>query len=346
MTEDKENTKKSETTPQQKNPGEEKEIGGPEADKPGTLFDAGTADKSSVIGGDGTGTTESESPSGATTGESVSHSPSPEAIDETPAAAQPDADKQQQPPKESIKGILPEIKSWIRDLIVAALICLALIVYVAQPFRVEKTSMVPLLHDGDRILVSKISLWYEPIRRGEIVVLMNPRKPDESWIKRVIGLPGEIIQIVDGVVYINGKALPESYISDEERNSGKNHYPVLGSSFNRRILEQLFNRYSPDIDEFLENFGIIFLKDWQTDSGEPLAVKIPEGYYFVCGDNRSNSLDSRDSIFSDTGGPGFIPAKYIFGKAIFRYWPLDKFGPIQVGSYPSFGSSSPQRESY
>lgn len=331
MTEEKKNANTSESTPQKQNPGEGEEADESMSTEPGKLFDI-------KPGGDGTGKADSPPTTSAETEVSTKATPAG-----GEAAVVPGAEESapQQTPKDESRGIFPEIRSWLRDLVIAALICLVLIVYVAQPFRVEKTSMVPLLENNDRILVSKISLWFEPIRRGEIVVLLNPRNTDESWIKRVIGLPGETVQIVDGIVYINGKALPESYISDDERNSEKNHYPVLGSSSNRRILEQLFNRYSADIGDFLEKFGLVFLEDWETDSGEPIAVRIPEGYYFVCGDNRSNSLDSRDSVYIENGGgPGFIPAKYIYGKAIFRYWPLDKIGPIEWGIYPDFEDPS------
>lgn len=224
-------------------------------------------------------------------------------------------------------GILSEIGHWFRDLAVAAIICIALIVYIAQPFRVEKTSMEPLLHDSDRILVSKISLALEPLTRGEVVVLWNPRDPRESWIKRIIGLPGEKVQIVDGTVFINGSELVEDYILEEERNPPKNNFPS-------RNAEWLVQNYPDRMDEF----GFVKMEKWETFAGSEAAMRIPEGYYFVCGDHRRFSMDSRDSIYPEgESGPGLIPAKYIYGKAVFRYWPMDGIGFIAKPVYPPFG---------
>lgn len=227
-------------------------------------------------------------------------------------------------PKEEEPGILQEIAHWFRDLAVAAIICILLIVYVAQPFRVEKTSMEPLLHDSDRILVSKISLVLEPLTRGDVVVLWNPRDPKESWIKRIIGMPGERVQIVDGIVYINGNELLEDYILEEERNPPKNNFPS-------RNAEWMVQNY-PDR---MEEFGFVQMEEWETFAGSEAAMRIPEGYYFVCGDHRRFSMDSRDSVYpAGESGPGLIPAKYIYGKAVFRYWPLDQIGFIAKPDYP------------
>ena len=221
--------------------------------------------------------------------------------------------------------IFREIRSWLRDLVIAALICVALIVYVMQPFRVEKTSMEPLLADGDRILVSKISLLYEPIRRGDVVVLWNPRAPGESWIKRVIALPGEEVRIEDGVVYIDGAPLTEGYIPDLERNPPKNQFPSAQATW-------LALRHRGRMREF----GLVLRNNPLDGDVDEVYLHVPEGYYFVLGDHRRFSMDSRDSALApDESGPGLIPARYIYGKAIFRYWPLDSFGPIPAASFPA-----------
>ncbi|HUX08264.1 MAG TPA: signal peptidase I [Acidobacteriota bacterium] len=241
------------------------------------------------------------------------------------APAEP-APQQQPKPKRSL---LAEVFSWLRDLVVAGIICLVLIIYVAQPFRVEKTSMVPLLSDGDRILVSKISLILEPIRRGDIVVLHNPRNPDESWIKRVIALPGEQVRIDEGIVFVDGEPLGESYIPEEKRLGPKNTYPP-------EAVVELTKRY----EHLMERFGMVIEDNPGHGSYSKVAQRVPEGYYFVMGDNRIYSMDSRDSIYTindpdhpEEGGPGLIPKGYIYGKAVFRYWPLDKFGPIPTAEY-------------
>jgi signal peptidase I len=225
------------------------------------------------------------------------------------------------------KPVWPGVIQWFKDLSLAAALCVLLIVFVIQPFRVDKTSMEPLLYNGDRILVSKISLWFEPIRRGDIVVLMNPRQPNENWIKRVIGLPGEVVQMDEGVFYINGLPLNESYIPEVERAS-KNVYPPMN------IISFAGSFQGSTAESTLEELGLVFLEPWETRADFSVAVRIPEGYYFVAGDHRRYSMDSRDSIYIRSGnGPGLIPERYIYGKAVFRYWPLDSIGFIPAPDY-------------
>ena len=246
--------------------------------------------------------------------------------DQTPTIVIPESSAKKEDKEEDEPGIFKEIGHWFRDLAVAAVICIGLIVYIAQPFRVEKTSMEPLLHDSDRILVSKISLVTEPLSRGDVVVLWNPRNPKESWIKRIIGMPGERIQIVDGTIFINGRELVEDYILEEERNPPKNNFPS-------RNAEWMVQNY-PDR---MEEFGFVKLEKWETYASSEVAMRIPEGYFFVCGDHRRFSMDSRDSVYPEgESGPGLIPEKYIYGKAVFRYWPLDEIGFIQKPDYPPF----------
>lgn len=167
-----------------------------------------------------------------------------------------------------------EAKAFLRDLAFAVLIAVLVIVFVVQPVRVEGTSMLPRLHDGERIFVNKFIYRFEQIERGDIVVFWYPNDPSKSFIKRVIGLPGETISIREGIVYVDGMPLEEKYID-------------------------------PAFHVRRENMSPVYVRDH---------------YYFVMGDNRDSSNDSRQW--------GLVPEKYIYGKAIFRYWPLSGFGTI------------------
>jgi len=149
------------------------------------------------------------------------------------------------------------------------------IVFVVQPVRVEGTSMLPHLHDGERIFVNKFIYRFNAIERGDIVVFWYPNDPSKSFIKRVIGLPGETVSIKDGIVYINGQPLEELYLDDHHHMRHEN----MSSTF------------------------------------------IRPHYYFVMGDNRDSSNDSRQW--------GLVPEKYVYGKAIFRYWPPSSVGTIR-----------------
>lgn len=178
------------------------------------------------------------------------------------------------PPRDVI-ALGREIRAFLRDLALTVLIAIVIVTFVIQPVRVEGTSMLPRLHDGERIFVNKFIYKFEPIRRGDIVVFWYPNDPSKSFIKRVIGLPGETIAIRRGVVYINGEPLPEPYLDSRLHTREENMPPVY----------------------------------------------VREHYYFVMGDNRDSSNDSRQW--------GLVPEKYIYGKAVFRYWPLSNMGRLR-----------------
>jgi signal peptidase I len=163
---------------------------------------------------------------------------------------------------------------FLHDLSVAVLFCFFLIAFVAQAFRVQGTSMEPLLVDGERIVVNKFVYRFRPIERGDVVVFWYPRDPSVSFVKRVVGLPGDRVELRAGSLFVNGRAVSEAY---------------LPSSF----------------------------KD--DDSHAPVEVR--KGYYYVLGDHRRSSNDSRSW--------GEVPEKYIYGRAVFRFWPLGRLGPIR-----------------
>ena len=176
------------------------------------------------------------------------------------------------PEAASRNSLWAEGRLLLRDLVFALMIAALVVVFVVQPVKVEGTSMLPRLHDGERIFVNKLIYydeyrWAPKIERGDIVVFWYPNDPTKSYIKRVIGLPGEIVEVREGTVYINGSVLEEKYL-----DPGENTSPATLS-----------------------------------------AVKVKLNYYFVMGDNRDNSSDSRSW--------GLVPKKYIYGKALLRYWP-------------------------
>ncbi len=168
-----------------------------------------------------------------------------------------------------------ELRSWGRDLVIALSLAVVIIIFFYQPVKVEGTSMTPLISDQERIFINKFVYRFEPIERGDVVVFWYPLDRSKSFIKRVVGLPGDTVEIREGQVYVNGKFLPEPYV--------------------------------PRQSEDLANFP---------------ATRIPKGEYFVMGDHRISSNDSR--IF----GP--VPRNFIYGKAVFAYWPVDHFGSIPV----------------
>src|SRR5215469_14982667 len=136
-----------------------------------------------------------------------------------PAGGTPNAQNSLLPPANSLQArsdshhlLRHEIRVWTRDLLIAIGLALVIIVFLYQPVKVEGTSMAPLLSDQERIFINKFVYRFEPIDRGDVVVFWYPLDRSKSFIKRVIGLPGETIEIRHGLVYVDGKAVEEPYI--------------------------------------------------------------------------------------------------------------------------------------
>jgi len=162
---------------------------------------------------------------------------------------------------------------WLRDVVLSSLLVFTLFLFFYQPVQVEGTSMLPLLKNHERIVVNKIAYHVESIQRGDIIVFRYPLDPAQSFIKRVIGLPGDWVNIKDGQVYVNGKRLSEPYV----------------------------------LPAYLD-----------TESYSP--IHVAPNQFYVLGDHRDFSNDSREW--------GTVARKYIYGKAVFAYWPLSDMGSI------------------
>lgn len=197
-----------------------------------------------------------------------------------------------------------EARLLARDLLFALMFAALLVVFVVQPVKVEGTSMEPNLHNGERIFVNKLIYYGIPkLTRGDIIVFWYPDNPSKSYIKRIIGLPGESVVLCNGKVYINGAVLEEPYI-DPKRNASAANSTFPTPAPPTPILGQPFFRYCDN-------------GTGTTNTPPPL---VPNHYYFVMGDNRDASSDSR--VW------GVVPEKYIYGKALFRYWPLGRISII------------------
>src|ERR1700688_4511092 len=113
---------------------------------------------------------------------------------------------------EPLPQLRRELRGWTRDLAVALGLAIAVMIFLYQPVKVEGTSMNPLLSDQERIFINKFIYRFEPIDRGDVIVFWYPLDRSKSFIKRVVGLPGESVEIRQGTVYLNGQQLPEPYV--------------------------------------------------------------------------------------------------------------------------------------
>ena len=174
--------------------------------------------------------------------------------------------------------------SWKREIISTTLYLFCVVAltflfiqFVGQRTHVNGDSMNVTLQDGDNLIVDKLSYRFKDPERFDIIVFPYQYQEKTYYIKRIIGMPGETLQVIDGMVYIDGEMLDESY--------GK---------------------------EVMDYAGI---------ASEP--VELGQDEYFVLGDNRNNSSDSRDPSV------GIIHGDQIIGKAFIRIWPLNKFGILK-----------------
>jgi signal peptidase I len=194
------------------------------------------------------------------------------------------------------------LREYFESIVVAVILALFVRTFVFQAFKIPTGSMKPNLLVGDHLLVNKfifaptalpierMLLPMRPIERGDVLVFKFPEEPDRDFIKRVIGLPGETLELRNQTIFINGMPLVEPYT----------HYlfPAAGEGETQSL--DLRRKYGP--------------------------VTVPPGHYFMMGDNRDDSQDSRYW--------GFMPVSYVKGRALFIYW---SFETPEDGSAPPGG---------
>jgi signal peptidase I len=203
----------------------------------------------------------------------------------------------------------------IKTMVYAVLIAVAVRTFLYEPFNIPSSSMVPTLLIGDYLFVSKFSYGYskhslpfsiplfsgrilegEP-ERGDVAVFKLPRDNKTDYIKRIIGLPGDRIQVIGGILHINGEPVQRERLAEDYVYDGKPHaqyIETLPGGRQHRIVEVGDGEFKDNTNEFV----------------------VPAGHYFGMGDNRDNSDDSR-------GGVGFIPAENLVGRAEILFFSTD-----------------------
>ena len=190
----------------------------------------------------------------------------------------PDIEVQDQSPEAQATSYKQPREVLIREIVETLLLTLFIfwiVNTVTGRFRIEGSSMLPTLTEGEMIIINKLSYYLDEPERGDIIVLHFPNDRSREFIKRLIGLPGDRIEIGNGMVAVNGRMLDEPYINDDPAYTGS----------------------------------------WT----------VPEGQYFVLGDNRNNSSDSH--IWS------FLPREDIVGKAWLIYWGPEDWGLVPHSSH-------------
>lgn len=188
----------------------------------------------------------------------------------------------------------PRRTNWLVETVVTVILAIGLYLviqaFVVQTYRVEGHSMDDSLHDGQHLLIDKLTPRFDDYSRGDVVVLHPPDEPEDStpFIKRVIGVAGDHLEVRKGSVWIDGVKLDEPYVAPGA------------------VTEPTFD------DEAA----------WDVGPGE----------VFVMGDNREDSLDSREF--------GVVRTSEIIGRAWLRFWPIDTFGILATPSHPELSGTA------
>ncbi|MFT3717990.1 signal peptidase I [Pseudorhodoferax sp.] len=218
---------------------------------------------------------------------------------------------------------------WTAGLFPVILVVFLLRSFLFEPFKIPSGSMIPTLLVGDLILVNKYHYGVrlpvlntkitegQPLARGDVVVFRYPPKPSLDYIKRVVGIPGDEVAYLNKRLTINGQPVPiqpvPEFFDKDAMRYFKQYQEQLGGKPHRLLIDDDRPAFIPGV----ENFAF---KDQCRYSVEGVVCKVPPGHYFMMGDNRDNSLDSRYW--------GFVPDGNIVGKAFFIWMNFGDFGRI------------------
>jgi signal peptidase I len=239
-----------------------------------------------------------------------------------------------QKPARAKKAVQPQAGGaleTVKTLVYAGLIAFGIRTVAFEPFNIPSGSMIPTLLIGDFVFVSKYSYGYThfslpfspPLfsgrifgsypHRGDVVVFRFTRDTSQDWIKRVIGLPGDHIQVKQGQLYINGTEVPRVPLGDYETTDGGGTH-LLAQEYS----ETLPNGLKHDILKFSDEKN----PNLDVDANNTDEYVVPDGHLFMMGDNRDNSEDSRFM-----NALGFVPLENVIGRAQFIFFSFDAESP-------------------
>jgi len=202
----------------------------------------------------------------------------------------------------------PVWQEWIESLIIIALLAIVIRSFIVAPFKIPSSSMIPTLEIGDYLFVLRypygfkipltdIQLMSKEVTRGDVAVFVYPEDKSKDYIKRIVGIPGDVVLYRDNKLTVNGKEMPL------KPKGNRTYFMQGGNADVSGQFEEDFNGIKHDV----------LRKAFSLRDGE---WKVPAGHYFAMGDNRNNSRDSRFW--------GFVPQSYMVGRAVIVWWSWDQ----------------------
>ncbi len=201
----------------------------------------------------------------------------------------------------------PVWQEWIESLIIIAVLAIVIRSFIVAPFKIPSSSMIPTLEIGDYLFVLRypygfkipltdIQLMSKEAARGDVAVFVYPEDKSKDYIKRIVGIPGDVVTYRDNTLTVNGKAMLLT------AKGNRTYFMQGGNADVSGLYEENFNGIKHDV----------LRKSFSLRDGE---WKVPAGHYFAMGDNRNNSRDSRFW--------GFVPQSYMVGRAAIVWWSWD-----------------------
>lgn len=234
------------------------------------------------------------------------------------------------------KNTLQIIAEYIQALIGAVLLAVLIRSFVFEPFKIPSESMVPTLLVGDHIFVERykyglrlpfIKYWiaeFDDPKRGDVIVFSYPEDEDLDFIKRVVGVPGDVVAMRGGIMYVNNKKLDLQSFSPEARNPDDKCRMTLAEESDKIFPEAMrdfpyflkYEKFNQSLETFPDG-GVTHMLQYSKDESQSydFEIKVPERSYFVMGDNRDMSRDSRFW--------GMVPRENLKGKAVYIWLSLD-----------------------
>ena len=203
----------------------------------------------------------------------------------------------------------PVVREWLESLLIIAVLAVTIRIFVVAPFKIPSTSMVPTLEIGDylfvlrypygfRIPLTDIQILSKEATRGDVAVFVYPEDKSKDYIKRIVGIPGDVVTYRDNRLSVNGKEMP---LVEKGKRA---YYMADGTADVSGVFEENLSGVKHQV----------LRKSYSIRDGE---WTVPAGHYFAVGDNRNNSRDSRFW--------GFVPQSYMVGRAAIIWWSWDGF---------------------
>ncbi|CAK7191892.1 hypothetical protein COMNV_00072 [Commensalibacter sp. Nvir] len=241
-------------------------------------------------------------------------------------------------------GFFRQSKEFITTILTAVIVVIIIRCFLFAPFSIPSGSMIPNLLIGDNIVVNKFSygysrysflfsqpnfegrIWYTPPKRGDVAVFRSTKPPYYYYVKRVIGLPGDTVQVKNSILYINGQ---------EVKRKSKGTLTYKESPISGLLTENLYEEFLPDKNGKIVKYDILqkpemqydssnYLPDGQLNVNYTIPYQVPKGYFFAMGDNRDHSADSRFIDPDNQNFLGYVPIQNLIGKVSFVFFSFDQ----------------------